>query len=553
MKKRLQIIPVVISATLLAAGCTSTDKEKDPVVEKETTYGNWESFGYDYGLGRHVPYDQITKDNVKDLGLVWNKNFKELNKDIPSGNQSYPIVIDGVAYVTTSSNYVFAFDAVKGDVIWQWKPDQETLEHIKKMQMPSSNRGVAVGEGKVFMLIADNQIVAIDQKTGKTVKQIKISDYYPEVTAENGYYETTAPVYYDGKIFVGSSGGDNGIRGFEAAFKASDLTPAWDEPFYTVPPKGQDWLAEGLFGGGGAVWMPPSVDPETGLMYISTGNPAPDYYGESRPGDNPHTDSVVALDSKTGKMVWAQQQVSHDLWDYDTADSPSIVTAKINGKEQKIVMVGTKGGEWFAYDAKSGNPIYKNVAFSKIDHPAPTPEGVLTYPGVLGGQNYAPDTFDPAANLTLIPGIEQPYITKSAKNEAEAADMKDKFFGIWAMGTSFAVAADTEAYGTITAIDLNDGKIKYQIKTDDPMRGGLTSTKTGLSFYGELGGTMKAIETSTGKELWSFQTSGDTISAAPTIFEKDNKTYVMITSAGNQPQIHVFALGGDKTQATPKK
>lgn len=541
------------------AACQSADSEKkgDDVaknVKSEASYSNWKTFGYDYGLSRHVPFKQVTKDNVKDLGVVWTKKFKELDKDVPAGNQSFPVVIDGIAYVTTSSSHVFAFDAVSGDLKWEWKPDQATLDHIKKMQMPNVNRGVAVGEGKVFVLIADDQIAAIDQKTGKLVKQVKISDYYKDVTAENGYYETTAVVYYKGNIYVGSSGGDNGIRGFEAAFKASDLTPAWDEPFYTVPPKGQDWLADGTFGGGGAVWMPASFDEETGLMYISVGNPAPDYYGEQRPGANPHTDSVVALDSKTGKMVWAQQQVAHDLWDYDTAESPDVVKATVNGKEKKVVMVGTKGGEWFAYDAKDGTPIYKNVAFAKQSHPKPTPEGVLTYPGVLGGQNYAPDTFDPELNLTLIPAIEQPYLTKSAKNEAEANNMKDKFYGIWAMGTSFAVPAEgQDPAGSITAIDLNTGKIKYQIKTDDPMRGGLTSTTNGISFYGELSGKVKAIDTATGKELWSFQTTGTEIGAAPTLFEKDGKTYLMITSAGNQPAVHVFALGGDKTQAPEKK
>jgi alcohol dehydrogenase (cytochrome c) len=562
MKKRIKFGSAILVASLVLSACatnksTKDQKEtkKDQVKQTETTkqkYSNWGSFGYDLGLTRHVPYDEITKDNVKDLGLVWSKKFKEINKDIPNGNQNFPVVIDGVAYVSTSQNFVYAFDALTGEVKWEWVPPQEIQETTTRMNMPSSNRGVAVAEGKVFMITSDVGLVSIDQKTGKTVKFIHLKDFYPTVTPENGYYETTAPTYFDGKIYVGSSGGDNGVRGFEMAFNSSDLTPAWDEPFWTVPPKGESWLAEGLFGGGGAVWMPPSVDEKLGLLYFSAGNPAPDFYGEKRPGANPHTNSVMAVDADTGKLVWAQQQLSHDLWDYDTADSPSIYTAKIDGKERRVVAVGTKGGEWFVYDAKDGTPIYQNVAFAKIDHPTPTPEGVKVYPGILGGQNYAPNTYDPKLNLDLIPGIEQAGIIKTAKNEEEGGK-RTGFMGADAFGTSYAPPADEPATGTITALDLATGKIKWQIGTPEMQRGGLTSTASGLTFYGELSGKINALDTATGKILWTHQTTGDSISAAPSIFEVDGKQYIMITSAGKDPQIHVFALGGDKNQGEAKK
>jgi len=550
---------MIVAATLTLAACqpdesevteeTKVTEETEEAVTEETANGDFPTFGYDLGLTRHVPYDEITKENVEELGLVWSKSFKEINPDIPNGNQSYPVVIDGVAYVTTSMNFVYAFDALTGDMIWEWIPPTEIIENAERTGMPNSNRGVSVAEGKVFMITNDVGLVSIDQETGETVDIIKISDFYPDVTPENGYYETTAPTYYDGKIFVGSSGGDNGVRGFEMAFNASDLSPAWDEPFWTVPPKGEDWLADGLFGGGGAVWMPPSVDEETGILYFSAGNPAPDFYGERRPGDNANTNSVIAVDADTGELKWVQQQISHDLWDYDTADSPSVYTANINGEEKRVVSVGTKGGEWFVYDAATGEPFYKNVPFAKIDHPAPTPEGTLVYPGILGGQNYAPNTFDPKLNLDLIPSVEQGAIIKTAGNEEEAAENTGEGKGgAQAFGTSYAPPADEEAYGTITAFDLNTGEQAWQIKTDDPQRGGLTSTTTGLTFYGEIDGSVNALDTATGKVLWEFQTTGTTISAAPSIFEVDGKEYIMITSASRDPQIFVFALGGDETQ-----
>lgn len=555
MNNKMKYGSLLLAASIALAGC-QTDEAKDTPKENEkpkqeaTKVGDFASFGYDLGLTRHVPFNEITKENVGELGLVWSKKFKEINKDIPNGNQNFPVVIDGVAYVTTSGNFVYAFDALTGEKIWEWVPPAEITETTTRMGMPNSNRGVAVAEGKVFMITSDVGLVSIDQKTGETIDFIHISDFFPDITPENGYYETTAPAYYDGKIFVGSSGGDNGVRGFEMAFKASDLTPAWDEPFWTVPPKGEDWLAEGLFGGGGAVWMPPSVNPEDDLIYISAGNPAPDFYGEKRPGANPNTNSVIALEADTGKMVWAKQQIAHDLWDYDTADSPSVYEATIDGKKRKVVAVGTKGSEWFVYDAKTGEEIYTNKAFGKIDHPTPTPEGVLVYPGILGGQNYAPNTYDPELNLDLIPAIEEPSIIKVAKNEEEVDnnDFSD-FFGAMAFGTSYAPApSDIKGYGTITAFDLNDGSIKWQIETPEIQRGGLTSTATGLTFYGELSGKVNALDTETGEVVWTFQTTGTTISAAPSVFEKDGKQYVMITSAGADPQIFVFALGGEKEQ-----
>ncbi|WP_075618747.1 pyrroloquinoline quinone-dependent dehydrogenase [Paenisporosarcina indica] len=557
MNKKYIFGSAILAATIALAACSDdADDKKETKNEKETktedvTYGNFPTNGYDYGLTRHVPFKEITQDNVSDLGLVWSKNFKDINGDIPAGNQSFPVIVDGIAYVTTSMNYVYAFDAVTGDVKWEWEPPTEIIENAKSTSLPNANRGVAVADGKVFIITNNVGVASIDQKTGETIEYVKLSDFYPDLTPENGYYETTAPTYYDGKIFVGSSGGDNGVRGFELALKSDDLTPAWDEPFWTVPPKGEDWLADGLFGGGGAVWMQPSVDEETGMVYFSAGNPAPDFYGEKRPGANPHTNSVVAVDADTGKLIWAQQQTSHDLWDYDTADSPTIINATVNDKKQKLVVVGTKGAEWFAYDAATGEPVYENVAFGKIDHAPPTPEGTLVYPGILGGQNYATDTYDPNLNLALIPSIEQGAIIKVAGNEEEAKQEGPP--GAAAFGTSYAPPADEPATGKITAIDVNNGKIKWQIETPEPQRGGLTSTTTGLSFYGELSGKVKALDTATGKNVWEFQTTGETISAAPSIFEVDGKQYIMITSAGRNPQVHVFALGGDKTQGESKE
>ncbi|BBI33543.1 pyrroloquinoline quinone-dependent dehydrogenase [Cohnella abietis] len=554
--KTLTVASAILAASLALSACTkSNNNEASPSASTSPsatasasasdsvshTYGNFPSVNFDLGSTRHVPYTQITKENVNDLGIVWTADFKAIDSTIANGNQSFPIVQDGVMYVSTSKNNVFAFDAVSGKVIWQWKPDEAFKENTKNLYIVS-NRGVVVAEGKVYMLLLDNRVVSIDAKTGKTVNTTVIADAVDGVTVDNGYYETAAPVYYNGNIYIGSSGGDNGVRGFVMAYKASDLSPAWDAPFWTVPPKGQDWLKNNKFNGGGTVWCPVTIDEETGMMYFGTGNPAPDMYGEDRPGANPYTDSVVALDSKTGKLIWANQEVSHDLWDYDAASTPMLIKAQVNGAERKLVVHGGKSGEWFAWDAVTGETFYNAVAFSKIDHPEPTKEGVLIYPGVWGGQNYAPETYDPESNYVLIPGIESPSFVTGYDGKPEE---------VTAFGTTVGeTPAGIVPYGTVTAIDMNTGKIAYQNKTDHEMRGGFVSTATGLAFYGELNGKIRAIEIKTGKIVWEFQADGDNIMAPPAIFTQDDKAYMAITTGGKKPKVLVFALGGDKTQGT---
>jgi alcohol dehydrogenase (cytochrome c) len=512
-----------------------------------SSFENFGTYGFDLMNTRHVPYKEITAANVKDLGIIWSADLKTLDADVKNGNQCYPVVVDGIAYITTAGNQVFAFDAVTGNQVWHWKPSAAQAANFSKSGI-IANRGVAVGEGKVFMLTVDNQIVSLDQKTGALIKMVPIATSIPGVTLENGYYETTAPVYSKGNIYIGSSGGDNGVRGFVNAYKASDLSPAWATPFWTVPPKGQDWLANSKFQGGGAVWNPPAIDEETGIMYFAVGNPAPDFYGENRPGANPYTDSVVAVEAATGKLIWAKQEISHDLWDYDAASSPMILNATVKGNKQKIVVEGGKSGQWFAWDAATGNIVWDGLPFAKIDHPKPTVAGVTVYPGVLGGENYAPETYDPDTNYVLIPSVEQGTVVKAAKNQDEAAT--PDFPGAAAFGTTEIAPTNETAFGTITAMDVNTGKQAYQIKTKDMMRGGFTSTATGLAFYGELDGKINALDIKAGKILWTFQTAGNNIQGAPAIFTVDGKQYMTFTSGGTKPKVFVFGLGGNKTQST---
>lgn len=555
MKHYLKVVSIALLAVFVIAGCATNqgNKQKNNAnnanqpakATKETGFPNW---GYDLQQTRHVPYDKITKDNVNKLGVVWQSDLAGWDKKAPNASEDYPVVKDGVMYVTTSLNKVFAMDASNGKKIWEWTPPKEVQNHLDHADLSLleivASRGVAVAEGKVFVLMADNRLIKLDAKTGKMEKMVNFWDVkdMKGVTLENRYYETSAPMYYKGNIYVGSSGGDNGIRGFVMAFKASDLSPAWDAPFWTIPEKGKDWV-KGKYTGGGAVWNPMAFDPDTDMMYFGVGNPAPDYFGDIRPGNNPHTDSVVALDSKTGKLVWAKSEVGHDVWDYDAASTPMVLNATVGGKKKKVVVHGGKNGKWFAWDAKSGNTIYDGVPFVKIKHtPAPTDKSkaVLQWPGVEGGQNYGTETYDPGTNYVLIPGINMPSLAVAAKDEKEVEQKNGLFPGTEVLPSP----KGTESSGTITAIDLNTGKKVYQNKTKQPMRGGFTSTTTGLAFYGELDGTVSAMDIKTGKKLWNAKTGGQQVMMAPAIYMDNGKQFVTFVTG---TKVVTYGLGGKKS------
>jgi alcohol dehydrogenase (cytochrome c) len=320
------------------------------------------------------------------------------------------------------------------------------------------------------------------------------------------------------------------------------LNARWDQPFWTIPAKGEGWV-KGKYTGGGAVWNPMSFDPETDMMYFGVGNPAPDYFGAIRPGNNPYTDSVVALDSKTGKLIWAKSEVEHDEWDYDAAATPMILNAAVKGNKRKIVVHGGKNGKWFAWDAKTGETIYDGVPFVKIQHsPLPTDKSkaALQWPGVEGGQNYAPETYDPGTNYVLIPGINMPSIAVAAKNEQEVEQKNGLFPGTAILPTP----KNVEISGTITAIDVNTGKKVYQTKTKKPMRGGFTSTDSGLAFYGELDGSVSAMDIKSGKVLWNMKSGGDQIMMAPSIYMENGKQYVAFVTG---TKVVAYGLGGNKS------
>ncbi len=561
----------LVLGTSLVAGCdiggggggdVFGDKESDALKDAvgSADKNNWATFGYGYTQNRHVPFDEITKDNVTQLGKAWSVDFHKIDDTVPLGQQTFPIVIDGTMYATTHFNNIFAMDAKTGDVKWQFKPSK--IGAFKNFGL-TTNRGVAYCDGKVFMLTLDMRLIAVNADTGKLTKEVFIYNDVPDAKPEFGYYETVAPVCYKGKVIIGSSGADNGVRGFVMAYNASDLTPAWANPYWTVPPEGQDWRSHGRFHGGGTSWMPATIDAETDTMYFSTANPSPDFFAALRPGNNPKVNSVIALDTTNGQEKWWRQQTAPDEWDYDTAQAPQLVDGKVDGKDRKIISVATKEGTWFAYDAATGQPIYERVKLlDRVEHPALKPgQPVDIFPSALGGVNYSPASYDPTTNYVINATVESKSTLIQAKTAA-AVD-KNRVRGDVDVGVVNGFGTTPKGwhdYGGLVAVDVDTGKVAWKVKTAEPNRGGVTTTKTGLGFFGGGDGTLNAFDTQTGKILWHFQT-GNQISAGPTIYEIDGKEYVAIavggtfTSSigGTASRIDVFALGGSNQQGKKPK
>jgi alcohol dehydrogenase (cytochrome c) len=532
---------------------TFTDVTDAMLKNARTNGSNWAIYGRDYTNQRYSPLAQITTANVGSLKMSW---MYQTGISRLGSFETSPTVVDGVMYVTTPYNTAMAVDARTGQQIWRY-------EHKPSITAPiyccgPNNRGVAISGNSVFMGTLDARLVALDSKTGAVKWDVEVAD------PEAGYSLTLAPLIVDNFVIVGSSGAEYGIRGFVKAYNKDDGKLAWT--FYTLPDKGwegnfsektgegedlkRDIAAEkaamAQYGdawkrGGGSVWMTPAYDPESHNIFFAVGNPSPDLDGTVRPGDNLYTESIVAVDARTGEYKWHYQQVPHDVWDFDATSPPVIVKLK-NGK----TAVAEAGKTAFVYvlDAETGKLIRKSDEFNRHENyfVQPTPEGVRMLPGANGGSEWSPPAVNPNLGYMYVLGLEQPmnYITHSAPYE------KGK---LW-LGSAFKAVPGERQWGTFTAINLNTGKRAWQVKTDQPMIGGALATAGNLVFTGEGNGHFNAYDARTGKTLWTFS-AGAGCNAPPVTYSLDGKQYIAVACGGNYQlgyplgaAVMVFALPG---------
>ncbi|MCA7119595.1 MAG: PQQ-binding-like beta-propeller repeat protein [Acidibrevibacterium sp.] len=544
----------VALAALLALGASWATGARADEVNRGTLYGNMTTATQDllnhagqdannflmtngdYTQKRYFPNRQINTMNVRHLHPAW-----IFQTEVKETQETSPIVIDGVMYVTTAFDHVYALDARTGAELWHYK---QPLGPITTYCCGPNNRGVAVYGNMVYLATLDSKLVALDAKTGKLAWQSDIAD--PEL----GYSETMAPTAVDGKILIGTNGGEYGIRGFVKAFDAKTGKLIWT--FSTIPDNtvgvwatkdatGQDLhrdiaaekaalakLGDPAKTLGGGVWQNPSVDLANRRIYFVVGNPSPDLDGAPRPGDNLYTDSLVAVDLDTGKYVCHFQYVPHDVWDLD-ATSPTVLADAKNetGATVPAVLHAGKTGFVYVNDRKDCHLIRFSEAMVPQENmfALPTPGvGTRMLPGANGGVEWSPMAVDPTLNLAYAINLHQPmhYMVKSAAYP----DGK-----LW-LGGAFTVIPEEEQWGNVTAVDYNTGKIRWQVKTAQPMIGGILATAGGLVFTGESNGFFKAYDSSSGAELWRFQ-AGAGVNAPPSGYTVEGREYIVVGAGGN--------------------
>jgi alcohol dehydrogenase (cytochrome c) len=510
VKALLVALGVLAAAVTLAAcgggGSTITTGEytvKPPEIE------DWPLFGRDSDNTRFATQDEINTGNVGELGEAWST---DLGPD-QFLMESYPIVIGETIFVTTSTDEVIALDAKTGQTKWTYTPEVDFSQSTGVGGYGVSvNRGVAASEGRLFVLTFDNKLQAISQKTGERLWSSEVAN------PATGAYESMAPSVYDGKVFVGDSGSEDGVRGFVAAYDQKTGKKLWQ--FYTVPKAGTGWVPKG--GGGGTIYMPPTIDTKTGIVYVGTGNPAPVIIGDKRPGKNLYTDSILALDANTGELLWYHQEQAHDLWDYD-AESPVVLfNAEIEGRRRRGVAEAGKNGLLFLLDAKTGKNLFPSVPFVKRDHSPPTEEGTLECPGAVGGSQYSPLAYSPETQAVYVSGIN---ICMVLKVTFENHNGEKQF------GGDRIVPEDTEKTGTFTAVSTITGKVIWKHNMPTPMDGGATATAGGLVFTGDQQGILYAFDAGSGKNLWQGNLKL-AFGTAPVVYSIEGTQYVLATVGG---------------------
>jgi PQQ-dependent dehydrogenase (methanol/ethanol family) len=493
----------------------------------------------DYNQRRFYPGKQINTKNVKDLRVAW-----IFQTDVRESTETSPIIVNGVMYVTTSFDHLYALNAQTGEQLWHYKHD---MGPITVYCCGPNNRGAAVYGDKVYIATLDAKLDAIDAKTGKLVWSQQIAE--PSL----GYSETMAPTAVDGKILIGTNGGEYGIRGFLKAYDANDGKLLWT--FDTIPENSVGvWATKDATGRdmhrdiaaekaqlaktgdpwktlGGGVWQNPSIDLATKRVYFVVGNPSPDLDGAQRPGDNLYTDSLVSVDLATGKMACYFQYIAHDVWDLDATSPTVLVDVKDkSGKMIPGVLHAGKTGNIYVHDRKDCSLI--RFSEGMVDQTgmwtlptATSPDkAARMFPGANGGVEWSPIATSPGAGLAYAINLHQP-MTYSIESSPYPQGK------LW-LGGAFTIIPGSTSFGNVTAVDYNTGKIKWQVKTPEPMIGGILATAGGLVFTGESNGWFKAYDANDGKILWKFQ-AGAGVNAPPSSYMVGGKQYVVVAAGGN--------------------
>jgi alcohol dehydrogenase (cytochrome c) len=515
-------------ALLLAAAAYAVH----PRAQTAPAEGQWAMYSGSYSSHRHSPLRQITRENVARLRPIWMYQ--------PPGVgalETTPLVVDNVMYATAGPTMVAALDLKSGKPLWEWT--RPIAPSVLNLGFPRVNRGVAILDETIFVGTLDGYLVALDAKAGIERWTAHVGDN------PTGHAITAAPLVVDNKVIVGVSGGEAGIRGFLDAYDAKSGKQIWR--FYTIPSPGEagsnTWPADSWVHGGGATWLTGSYDPALKLLYWGTGNPGPDWNGDSRVGDNLHTSSVVALDVETGRLRWSFQFTPHDVHDWDANQIPVLVDAEVGGRARSLLVMANRNAFFYALDRRTGEFLfgapYAKQTWAKgldakgrpilIPNMDPSEKGTLVYPSLQGATNWASPSFSPSTGLLYVPVREMGSIYYKTGVEYRP--------GTYYTGGS-EKRLDEESWGAVRALDVRTGKPVWDFALPTPTWAGVMSTAGGLVFSGSNEGNFYALDAETGKPLWQFQTGGP-IRSGPVSFLASGRQYVAV--AGGHAVI-VFGL-----------
>lgn len=520
-------------ANAIAMGINVTQSQLNASDQQGT---NWLQTNGGYAQTRFYPGKQINAGNVAKLQAQFT-----FQTEVRESMETAPIVVDGIMYMTTSFNHVYALDAVTGKEFWHYK---HKMGPITTFCCGPNNRGVAIEGGKLFMGTLDAKLVSLDAKTGKLLWETEIAD------PEKGYSETMAPTVVDGKVLIGTNGGEYGIRGFVKAFDSANGKLLWT--FYTIPEKGHEgvWAEKDATGRdmhrnvalektqlardssfyqtlGGGVWMNPAVDLKSRTIFFVVGNPSPDLYGAERPGDNLYTDSMVAVNLDTGAYKWHSQYIAHDLWDLDSVSPPVLLDVKDkNGKMVQAVMHGGKTGHIYIHNRETGEMIRFSEAMVPQENMwvLPTAGGARMLPGANGGVEWSPMAYNPNLRMAYALNLHQPmtYHVEAAKYPGGK---------LW-LGGAFKVIEGEKQWGRVAAVNVDTGKMAWKFDTEQPLIGGALATAGDLVFYGEGNGLFRALNAKSGKLLWEYN-CGAGANAMPVSYAVNDRQYVAMGCGGN--------------------
>ena len=561
MEKNIRCLLALVTSVLLLTSKSPLYSQRPNDLAALPT-DSWLKSGGNLFNQNYSPLTQINRQNIANMKGVWRVRLDGSGANAKYSGEAQPIVHEGVVFIVTGADDVFAISVKTGQILWKYQAKLD--EKISTVCCGWTSRGLALGEGKIYVGQLDGHLVALDEKSGKPVWSIQAERW------QEGYTITAAPLYFDGRVIVGFAGGENGTRGRVKAYDAEGGRLMWT--FYTIPGPGEigheTWPQDNdaWKHGGATIWQTPAVDPELGLIYFTTGNPGPDFNGRIRRGDNLFSVSVLAVEAKTGKYRWHFQQVHHDIWDYDSPNPVILFDVKINGRIRKAVAEASKTGWVYILDRTNGKPLIgidekavpqeprqltsatqpfpRGDAFvpHQIDIPLEdyplvnqgrifTPfwtDGVVAKPAPRGGANWPPSSYDPATNYFYVCGTDSVNLFKGGE---ENQAIPEEGHGGRYLGGAFG-GSPIPGTGIFAALDMKTNRLVWQQRWRDVCYSGSVTTAGGLVFVGRNDGRLTALDSSNGRRLWEFQT-GAGVNAPAAVFQYEGEEYIVVYSAGN--------------------